>query len=77
MKIKQEEKERIKEKIVDLLRENPRLFTCQIAKALSRDEEFILKLLKTLSKEGRILEIKRNKNKIYIRRRRWIVNESA
>ena len=52
---------------------NP-LFTSNIAEEMIRDEEFTLRLLNELKKEGFIEEITKNTNgKKYISRKKWIL----
>jgi len=73
-KISEKKLERLKEEIVSILYDNPAkpLFTSEIAEELIRDEEFTLKLLKTLNTDGIIKEIKKNKTgKEFLSRRKW------
>lgn len=72
--------QRIKENILLYLYENPAkpVFTSKIAEELIRDEEFILKLLKELSKEGFIDEINTNSNgKKFLSRRKWTLKSNV
>ena len=75
-KISDKKIQKIKEHILSLLYDyhfNP-LFTSKIAEELIRDEEFILRLLKELKKEGFVKEITKNiDGKIYLSRRKWVL----
>lgn len=74
-KISKEKIEKIKQDILYLLYESgirPR-FTKEIADELARDDEFILKLLRDLEKDGLI----RQTNKKDKRRRKWVMVEDA
>ncbi len=79
-KISDKKVQRIKEEVLLLLYNNPAkpLFTSQIADEMIRDEEFILRLLKELNKEGFIDEIKRNSNgKNFLSRRKWTLKSNV
>jgi len=72
--------QKLKEQILSILYHNnfnpP--FTSQIAEEVVRDEEFILKLLLILKKEGLIREInKNNDGKTYLARKKWILKNKV
>jgi len=73
-KISDKKIQRIKEEILSLLYENPAkpLYTSYIAEEMIRDEEFILRVLEELNKEGLIDKIQSNTNgKQYLARKKW------
>jgi predicted transcriptional regulator len=71
---------RIKEDILSLLYENPAkpLFTSHIAEEMIRDEEFILRLLNELNKEGLIDKIQTNSDgKKFLARKKWTLKSNV
>ncbi|MFH1376007.1 MAG: hypothetical protein ABIH25_00050 [Candidatus Woesearchaeota archaeon] len=67
---------RIKEEVLFTLFDSPLnpLYTSQIADKLIRDEEFTLRLLKELLKDGLIEEINKNTDgKPLLRRKKWLL----
>ena len=73
-KISKEKQQKIKEEILSLLFEkSPKsLYTYEVAKELIRDEEFIKRLLKELSRDKLVIKISKNKEGIdFLARRRW------
>ncbi len=76
-KISDKKIKKLKEHILSILYDyhfNPP-FTSKIAEDLIRDEEFTLRLLIELKKEGFIEEINKNTDgKKYLSRKRWILN---
>ena len=80
MKVSQEKKEKISEQILAFLYSlSPKsTFTFHIAKELARDEEFVKGLLLNLKEKGLVVEIKKNPaGKVYLKRSRWGLSESA
>jgi predicted transcriptional regulator len=79
-KLSEKNIQKLKEQILSVIylnHFNP-LFTSQIANELIRDEEFVLKLLKNLKKEGIIQEInKNNDGKRYLARKKWLLKNKA
>jgi predicted transcriptional regulator len=75
-KISEKKINKIKEEILFALFESSMkpLFTSQIAEKIIRDEEFTLRLLKELKKDGLVEEINKNPDgKQYSRRKRWLL----
>jgi len=67
---------KLKEHILSILYDNHfnPLFTSNIAEELIRDEEFTLRLLDELKKDGFIKEINKNTDgKKYLSRKKWIL----
>lgn len=80
MKISEEKKEKICEQILGFLySQSPKpLFTVEIAHEMTRDEEFIKKLLIELKRKNLVVEIKKNpKGKEYTKRSRWKISDAA
>ena len=80
MKISENKKEKISERILTFLYSiNPKaIFTSKIAQEIIRDEEFTKKLLILLKKKNLVLEINKNSKGIqYIRRSRWKLSDKA
>lgn len=76
-KISDKKIQKIKEGILSLLYENPAkpLFTVHIAEEMIRDEEFTLRLLEELNKEGLINKIQSNSDgKQYLARKKWTLH---
>ena len=75
-KVSDKKIKKLKEHILSILYEthfNP-IFTSNIAEDLIRDEEFTLRLLIELKKEGFIKEINKNTDgKRYLSRKKWIL----
>ena len=79
-KISDKKVQRIKEEIISLLYDHPAkpLYTSHIAEEMIRDEEFILRLLKELKKEGFLDEISTNSNgKKFLSRRKWTLKSKV
>lgn len=72
--------QRIKEDILSFLYDNPAkpLFTAHIAEEMIRDEEFTLRLLKELNKEGFIDKIQTNSDgKKFLARKKWTLKSNV
>lgn len=78
--ISEEKIKKIKEIILAFLFQNsPKAFyTYNIAQELARDEEFIKRLLKELTKEDLVARVEKNPRGIkYLRRERWRLTNKA
>ena len=74
MKLSQQKKDRITEQVLSFLYqvfpEQP--FTAEIAKEISRDEEFIKRLMFELKEKNFVVSIRKNKKgELFSRRLRW------
>ena len=77
-KISDKKIQKLKELILSVLYENHLVpyYTSQIAEELIRDEEFTLRLLLELKKEGFAKEINKNtEGKSYLARKKWVLND--
>ena len=75
-KLSEKKIKKIKEHTLSILYDNhfEPLYTSNIAEELIRDEEFTLKILIELKKEGFVKEINKNSDgKQYISRKKWIL----
>jgi Mn-dependent DtxR family transcriptional regulator len=71
-RISQKNKEKIAKQIYDLLKISDPLFTAEIARQISRDEEFVKKLLEEMRDLGIVKMINQNTyGQEYSRRRKW------
>ncbi len=79
-KISDKKIQKLKEHIFSVLYDNHLnpLFTFQIADELIRDEEFTLRLLKELKKDGFITELSKNSDgKAYLARKKWVLTNKV
>ena len=80
MQISKEKLDKIKEEILRVLYTNSpqMLFTCDVAREVIRDEEFIKRLLNELEKYKFVVRIKKNPQGIdYTLRSRWRLSTSV
>lgn len=79
-KIGEKKVNKLKEEILALLYDHPMnpLFTSEVAEEIIRDEEFTLRILKDLHKDGLINEIKTNQaGREFLARRKWSLKPSV
>jgi hypothetical protein len=80
MKLSKEKKEKVSEQILAHLYSSfpKQLFTCEVAKEIARDEEFVKRLLLDLKDKNLVVAVKKNETgKDFIRRIRWQLSGPA
>ncbi len=80
MRFQKKRKEEYKEQIISLLKSKKKLpWTLEIAKEIGRDNDYIMKLMKELRDEGKVVEIKEGKRIViinYHKRRKWKIMDA-